>query len=159
MTGGTSGATGGAAGSSVPANCVLPATVGFQADVQPFRVTACGGGNGCHVIDAMSTRASGGFNHAYDWVTAGAHASSCPETPTPKRFEVAIAVINAANPATCSSSRKMPPPDATGAGLRTPLTPCQIATLQAWLAEPRVTQMHRADDSSPTTPYSMPPFN
>jgi hypothetical protein len=102
---------------------------------------------------------SGGYNHAYDWVTAGAHASSCPATPTPMRFQVLLATINAANPASCSKSRKMPPPDATGAGLRTPLTPCQVAALQAWLAEPLVTQTHRADDSSPTTPYPMPPFN
>ena len=75
------------------------------------------------------------------------------------RFQVVIATINGANPSTCSRSRKMPPPDATGTDLRTPLTPCQVATLQAWLNEPLVTQMHRADDSSPTTPYPMPPYN
>lgn len=140
-------------------NCNLPATVSFQKDVQPFLITSCGGSNGCHVIDAMSTMGSGGYNHAYDWITAGAHTTSCPETPTPERFQVVIAVIDAADPATCSKSRKMPPPDATGAGVRTPLTTCQIATLQAWLDEPLVTQMHRADDSSPKTPYPMPPFN
>ncbi|MEP6654921.1 MAG: hypothetical protein ABJA82_16275 [Myxococcales bacterium] len=53
----------------------------------------------------------------------------------------------------------MPPPNSTGNGKRTPLTACQVATLQAWLNEPMVTQMHRADDSSPPTPYPMPPFN
>jgi hypothetical protein len=155
--GGSRGATGGTAGTIVPPNCTLPATVGFQRDVQPFLITTCGGGSGCHVIDGVSTAANGGFNHAYDWLTAGAHASSCPNAPM--RFEVVIAVINAANPPTCSNSRKMPPPNATGAGLRSPLTACQIAALQAWLNEPWVTQMHRADDSSPTTPYPMPPFN
>jgi hypothetical protein len=142
----------------VPSNCSLPATVSFQKDVQPFLITTCGGGNGCHIIDGASTMGSGGFNHAYDWLTAGAHASSCP-TSNPKRFEVVIAVIDAANPPTCSRSRLMPPPDATGAGKRAPLNACQVATLQAWLNEPLVTQMHRADDSSPTTPYPMPPFN
>jgi hypothetical protein len=40
-----------------------------------------------------------------------------------------------------------------------PLTACQIATLQSWLDEPLVTQTHRADGISPTTPYAMPPFN
>jgi hypothetical protein len=133
--------------------------VSFQKNVQPFLITSCGGGNGCHVIDASSTMASGGYNHAYDWITGGAHPSSCPETPTPKRFQVVVAVIDGANPASCSKSRKMPPPDATGAGSRTPLTLCQVAALQAWLDEPLVTQMHRADDTSPTTPYPMPPFN
>ena len=103
--------------------------------------------------------AAGGYDHAYDWITAGSHASSCPQTPNPKRFEIVLDVIAAANPPTCSKSRKMPPPDATGAGKRTPLGACQVATLQAWLAEERVTQMHRPDDSSPTTPYPMPPFN
>ena len=68
-------------------------------------------------------------------------------------------MIDAADPPTCSKSRKMPPPNATGTGVRTPLTDCEIATLQAWLNEPLVTQMHRADDSSPTTSYPTPPFN
>lgn len=165
-TGGASGgaaATGGKGGSTTPSNCNLPATVGFQADVQPFLITTCGngGGSGCHVVDASATTGTGtgNKNHAYDWITAGAHASSCPEKPTPKRFEVVMATINGANPPTCSKSRKMPPPDATGTGKRTALTACQIAALQAWLDEPMVTQMHRADDSSPTTPYPMPPFN
>jgi hypothetical protein len=154
-TTGRGGAAGGATG------CALPATVSFQRDVQPFLIKSCGstGSDGCHVIDATSTMSSGGWDHAYDWITAGAHASSCPEKPTPLRFQVVIAVIDQANPPTCSKSRQMPPPNATGGGLRAPLTSCQVATLQAWLDEPLVTQMHRADDSSPTTPYPMPPFN
>jgi hypothetical protein len=138
----------------VPPGCVLPAVVSYQKDVQPFLITSCGGGNGCHVIDATSTMGSGGYDHGYDWITAGAHASSCPLGP--KRFQVVIDVIKEANPPSCSKSRIMPPP---GAGMKAALTPCQIATLQAWLDEPLVTQMHRADDSSPTTPYPMPPFN
>ena len=150
---------GGAAGGAI--GCELPATVSFQRDVQPFLIKSCGstGSDGCHVIDAASTMSSGGWDHAYDWITAGAHASSCPEKPTPLRFQVVIAVIDQADPPTCSKSRQMPPPNATGGGLRAPLTSCQVATLQAWLDEPLVTQMHRADDSSPTTPYPMPPFN
>jgi hypothetical protein len=153
----TTGGGGAAGGSS---NCNLPSTVSFQKDVQPFLIKSCGssGSDGCHVIDAASTMAAGGWDHAYDWITAGAHASSCPEKPTPLRFQVVVAVIDQANPPTCSNSRQMPPPDTTG-GMRTPLTTCQVATLQAWLNEPLVVQMHRADDSSPTTPYPMPPFN
>ncbi|MES1207023.1 MAG: hypothetical protein ABUS79_13885 [Pseudomonadota bacterium] len=159
--GGHPGGSGGAAGAGAPPGCTLPATVGFQHDVQPFLIKSCGsqGGDGCHVIDAASTMSGGGYDHAYDWITAGAHASSCPEKPTPYRYQVVIDVIDAANPATCSKSRKMPPPNATGTALRTPLTACEEATLKAWLAETLVTQMHRADDSSPTTPYPMPPFN
>jgi hypothetical protein len=154
-TAGHGGAAGGASG------CALPSTVSFQRDVQPFLIKTCGssGSDGCHVIDAASTMSSGGYDHAYDWITAGAHASSCPETPTPLRFQVVIAVIDQANPPSCSKSRQMPPPNATGGGLRAPLTACQVATLQSWLDEPLVTQMHRPDDSSPTTPYPMPPFN
>jgi hypothetical protein len=148
----------GSSDAALPPNCTLPTTVSFQRDVQPFLIASCGGGN-CHVLDTSSTVSAGGFNHGYDWLTAGSHASSCPSTPTPTRFDVVIAVINAANPPSCSRSRKMPPPNATGADLRAPLTACQVATLQAWLNEPRVTQTHRADDSSPTTPYAMPPFN
>jgi hypothetical protein len=128
-------------------------------DVLPFLTTSCGGGNGCHVIDNASTVASGGYDHGYDWITAGAHASSCPETPTPYRYQVVIAVINEANPPSCSKSGKMPPPAQAGAAARADLTACQIATLQAWLDEPLVVQKHRADDSSPTTPYPMPPYN
>lgn len=157
--GGTGNA--GTAGGGGSSNCNLPATVGFQKDVQPFLSATCGGGNGCHVIDSASTVANGGYDHAYDWITAGAHPSSCPSTPTPKRFEVVIAVINAADPASCSKSRIMPPPDETGANLRKPLTTCQVATLQAWLGEPLVTQAHRVDDTDPsgTLPFPMPPFN
>jgi hypothetical protein len=153
------GGRGGRDAGPPPAGCTVPATVSFQKDVQPFLITACGGGNGCHVIDNTSTTASGGYNHAYDWLTGLSHASSCPEMPTPLRFQVVVATINQANAPTCSKSRKMPPPDATGAGVRAPLTACQIATLQAWLDEPLVTQTHRVDGISPTTPYAMPPFN
>jgi hypothetical protein len=142
-----------AAGSGVP-GCTLPATVSFQKNVLPFLTTSCSG-SGCHVIDNESTVSAGGFDHGYDWITAGAHASSCPETPTPLRFQVVIAVIDEVDPPTCSKAGQMPP--ATSG--KTPLTPCQVATLQAWLDEPLVTQLHRPDDSSPTTPYPMPPFN
>lgn len=163
--GGRSGAGGaglgtGGAGDD-PGNCNLPSPVRFQQDVQPFLITACGGGNGCHVIDAASTMANGGFDHAYDWITAGAHPSSCPETPPPKRFQIVLDVIAAANPATCSKSRIMPPQNEMGANLRTPLTACQVAALRAWLGEPLVVQQHRVDDTDPlgTAPFSMPPFN
>jgi hypothetical protein len=164
--GGGGAGRGGAGGASVAgkggaSGCNLPATVSFQKDVQPFLIKTCGssGSSGCHIIDAVSTMSAGGWDHAYDWITAGAHASSCPEKPTPLRFQVVIAVIDSADPPSCSKSRQMPPPNATGSDLRAPLTACEIATLQAWLDEPYVTQMHRADDSSPTTPYPMPPFN
>ena len=149
----TGGSSSGGSAEAGPNNCNLPATVSFQKDVLPFLTTACGGG-GCHVIDSASTMSMGGYDHGYDWITAGAHPSSCPTAP--KRFEVTIAVINQANPPSCVNSRKMPPP---GPGARAPLTPCQIATLQAWLDEPLVTQLHRPDTTSPTTPYPMPPFN
>mgnify|MGYP001553404377 CR=1 FL=1 len=155
----SAGSAGAAGSANVPDNCGLPAVVSYQKDVQPFLIKGCGGGNGCHVIDAQSTMANGGFNHGYDWLTAGSHASSCPETPNPKRFEIVLDVIAGANPKTCSKSRKMPPPNATGAGVRTPLTECEVAALRAWLAEPMLMQTHRPDDSSPTTPYLMPPFN
>lgn len=157
--GGAGLGTGGAGGD--PGNCNLPSPVKFQRDVQPFLITACGGGNGCHVIDAASTVASGGYDHAYDWITAGAHPSSCPETPTPKRFQVTLDVIASANPAACSRSRIMPPQNEVGANLRSPLTSCQVAALRAWLGEPLVVQPHRVDDTDPagTAPFSMPPFN
>jgi hypothetical protein len=157
---GTGGSRAGTGGSGA-GNCNLPAVVSFQKNVQPFLITSCGGGNGCHVIDASSTTANGGYNHAYDWITAGAHPSSCPTPPTPKRFQVVLAVIAAADPASCSRSRIMPPTNETGANLRTPLTTCQVATLEAWLAEPLVTQPHRVDDTDPagTAPFAMPPFN
>jgi hypothetical protein len=148
---------GGDAGVALPPGCTLPATVSFKTDVQPFLAASCGNGgangaSGCHVIDASSTMAQGGFDHAYDWITGTAHASSCPELPTPFRFQVVIPVINQANPPSCSRSRIMPPSGA-------PLTACQVATLQSWLNEPMVTQTHRNDGISPTTPYAMPPFN
>jgi hypothetical protein len=139
----------------VPSGCTLPSPVSFQKDVQPFLTSSCSGAGGCHVTDASSTVANGGYTHAYDWITGTAHNSSCPEMPTPFRFQVVIAVIDAANPPSCSKSSIMPPANA----VEKPLTACQIATLQAWLAEPLVTQMHRADGISPTTPYAMPPFN
>lgn len=155
--GGTS--SGGAAGGG--GACVLPSTVSFQKDIQPFLMTTCGGGNGCHVIDAAPTTASGGYDHAYDWITAGVHPSSCPETPAPKRFQVVLDVIAHANPPTCSKSRIMPPSNETGANLRKPLTACQVALLKGWLDEPLVTQAHRVDDTDPagTPPFPMPPFN
>jgi hypothetical protein len=159
--GGASGVGGSGAAGGGASGCTLPATVGFQKDVLPFLSATCGGGNGCHVIDSASTAANGGYDHGYDWITAGAHPSSCPETPTPKRFEIVMAVIAAADPASCSKSRQMPPQNETGANLRTPLTSCQVATLQAWLDEPLVTQPHRVDDTDPTgtAPFPMPPFN
>ncbi|MFL5305985.1 MAG: hypothetical protein ACJ8F1_12270, partial [Polyangia bacterium] len=141
--GASGGHPGSGGGAGAPPGCTLPATVGFQHDVQPFLMKSCGsqGGDGCHVIDAASTMSGGGYDHAYDWITAGAHASSCPEKPTPYRYQVVVDVIEAANPATCSRSRKMPPTNVTGTALRSPLTACELATLQAWLAEPLVTQM------------------
>jgi hypothetical protein len=163
---GTSGGVGGAtpsgggqgtAGAALVDACGLPNVVRFKQDLEPFLSVSCGGGNGCHVIDNGSTVSAGGYDHAYDWLTAGSHSSSCPDTPF--RFEIVLDVIREANPATCSRSRQMPPPDETGANLRTPLTDCQVAALAAWLAEPYVTQMHRSDDTSPSTPYAMPPFN
>lgn len=152
---GSGGAGGGGAPVTVPPGCTITSPVSYTKDVQQFLITSCGGGNGCHIIDATSTKASGGYDHGYDWITAGAHASSCPNKPTPARFQVVLDVINQANPTSCSKSRIMPP---AGSG-KTALTACQIATLASWLNEPLVTQMHRADDSSPTTPYPMPPYN
>jgi hypothetical protein len=168
---GGSTAKGGAAGGGAPGtagagaaganNCNLPATVGFQKDVQPFLTSSCGKGvgGGCHVTDTNKT--SLGYDHAYDWITAFAHTGSCGGPPYMKRFEVVLAVINAANPASCPKSRIMPPP---GAPVGVPLTTCQIAALQAWLAEPQVSQMHvtETDDTAklyPPGPYLMPPFN
>jgi hypothetical protein len=166
-SGGKAGGGGSSAGSSDAGTadgggtCSLPSIVGFRRDVEPFLTSKCGGGNGCHVIDSASTTAAGGYDHAYDWITAGAHSSSCPGTPTPKRFEVVLDVIAAANPAHCSRSRIMPPRNESGSNLREPLTPCETATLKAWLEEPLVTQKHRVDDTDPegTPPFPMPPFN
>jgi hypothetical protein len=72
-----------------------------------------------------------------------------------------IAVIDDANPPSCSRSRIMPPPNETGVNLRVPLTACQKAALQAWLNQPLITQPHRVDDTDPTgtPPFAMPPFN
>jgi hypothetical protein len=143
----------------VPPGCTLPSLVSFTKDVQPFLATSCGnaGNGGCHVLDATSTVAAGGHDHAYDWITGTAHASSCPETPTPFRFQVVMAVISDNDPPSCSRCPEMPP--TTGTDHRAPLTACETATLQSWLDEPLVTQTHRADGISPTTPYPMPPFN
>jgi len=153
----TSSGGGSDAGVVVPPGCTLPATVSFKTDVQPFLASGCGNGgangaSGCHVLDATSTTANGGYDHAYDWITGTSHSSSCPEMPTPFRFQVVMATIQQANPPSCSKSRVMPPSG-------TPLTACQVATLQAWLNEPTVTQTHRNDGISPATPYAMPPFN
>jgi hypothetical protein len=144
----------------VPPGCTLPSPVSFKNDVQPFLASSCGntgGTSGCHVLDATSTVAQGGYDHAYDWITGTAHASSCPETPTPFRFQVVMAVLSENDPSVCSKCPEMPP--TTGTDPRTPLTACQAATLQSWLDEPLVTQTHRNDGISPTTPYPMPPFN
>jgi hypothetical protein len=71
------------------------------------------------------------------------------------RFQVALALVTGAHPAVCSNARFMPPPDATGTGLRAPLTACQIATLRAWLDEPLINQTHNRN----ATTYPMPPYN
>ena len=165
MTGTTAGAT--APGMSVPvtapAGCTIPTPVSFQKDVQPFLNASCGrsgGANasngGCHVLDSESTILEGGRNHAFDWITGTAHDTSCPQTPTPLRFQVVMAVMQEANAPSCSKSRIMPPASTPP---RTPLTACQIATLQSWLNEPYVEEYHRYDGISPTTPYAMPPWN
>lgn len=142
-----------------PPGCILPSPVSFTKDIQPFLATSCGNtsAGGCHVVDADSTMAQGGYDHAYDWITGTAHASSCPETPTPFRFQVVLAVMQEADPASCSKCRLMPITSAEDP--RTAPSTCQLASLQAWLDEPFVTQPHRPDGISPTTPYAMPPFN
>ena len=61
-------------------------------------------------------------------------------------------VIRGANPPSCTSTRVMPPDGPS-------VTECQKAALAAWLAEPKVLQTHRTDDTSPAAPYLMPPFN
>ena len=162
--GANGGAVGGTGTGGVPSNCNLSTPVSFKKDVEPILAASCGKNtsSGCHVVDNSSTLGSlcpdgtktCGSDHAYDWITAGSHASSCPETPNPKRFQVVLDVIHGANPASCSKSGIMPPPPTAA------LTACQIAAFQAWLAEPlTMPQLHRTDDSSPTTPYQMPPYN
>jgi formylglycine-generating enzyme required for sulfatase activity len=147
----------------VPAGCAVPSPVSFQNDVQGVLNTSCGktgaanaSNGGCHVLDDESTFIMGGKDHAYDWITGTAHASSCPETPTPFRFQVVMAVMQEADPPTCSACDKMP---AATTPAHAPLTACQLATLQTWLNETYVTQFHRYDGISPTTPYAMPPWN
>jgi hypothetical protein len=99
------------------------------------------------------TRACG-FDHAYDWITAGSHNEYCNQTPAPIRYTVVVDVMKSADPASCTQTRIMPPP-----GMGAPATPCQMAALEAWLALPKVLQVHRADDTSPAEPYLMPPYN
>ena len=99
------------------------------------------------------TRACG-FDHAYDWITAGSHNEYCNQAPAPIRYTVVVDVMKSANPASCTDTRIMPPP-----GMGAPATPCQLAALEAWLALPKVLQVHRADDTSPAEPYLMPPYN
>jgi formylglycine-generating enzyme required for sulfatase activity len=147
----------------VPAGCTLPSPVSFQTDVQGVLNTSCGktgaanaSNGGCHVLDNEPTLIEGGKDHAYDWITGTAHATSCPETPTPLRFQVVAAVMQEADPPSCSACGKMPlattPPHA-------PLTACQLATLQTWLNESYIVERHRYDGISPTIPYAMPPWN
>ncbi len=134
--------------------------VSFQKDIQGFLAASCGKSvdGGCHVTDSSKT--SLGFDHAYDWITAFAHPSSCGKTPPyAKRFEVVLALLTGPKPASCPNARQMPP-----AGTGAPLSACQISALNAWLAEPLVSQMHvpESDDTKdlyPAGPYAMPPFN
>jgi len=149
-------------GPAIPPGCKVSTPVSFKADVGPWLNTSCGKGkgSGCHVTDDASTANSAcpdgskkcGFNHAYDWITAGSHNEFCKQTPGPIRFTVVMDVVRKANPPSCTSTRIMPPEGP-------PLDACQMAALEAWLAEPKVSQLHRADDTSPAEPYSMPPFN
>jgi len=158
--GGTVTSTGG--GPVIPAGCEVSNPVSFKADIGPWLDTSCGKGKGggCHVTDDASTVNSAcpdgtkkcGFNHAYDWITAGSHNEFCKQTPGPIRFTVVMDVVRRANPASCTKTRVMPPDGP-------PLNACQMAALESWLAEPQVLQLHRADDTSPTAPYLMPPFN
>jgi formylglycine-generating enzyme required for sulfatase activity len=148
---------------ATPAGCTVPSPVSFQTDVQGFLNTSCGktgaanaSNGGCHVLDDESTMIEGGKSHAYDWITGTAHASSCPEMPTPFRFQVVMAVMQEADPASCSACPQMP---SATTPARAPLTACQLAILQSWLNEPFVSQLHRYDGISPTTPYAMPPWN
>jgi hypothetical protein len=152
---------GAAGGVFVDPSCKVSTPVSFKKDVEPYLSSSCGksGGSGCHVTDNSSTLNSAcpdgtmkcGFDHAYDWITAGSH-TQCNKTPTPIRYTVVLDVVRAAKPASCSGSRIMPP-----AG--PPPSACQISALAAWLAEPKLVQTHRADDTSPAAPYEMPPYN
>lgn len=160
-TAGTAGTSSGG-GPVIPPGCMVSNPVSFKDDVGPWLATSCGKdkGSGCHVTDDRSTANSAcpdgtkkcGFNHAYDWITAGSHNEFCKQTPGPIRFTVVMDVVRKANPASCTSTRVMPPDGP-------PLDTCKMAALEAWLAEPKVLQLHRADDTSPTEPYLMPPFN
>jgi hypothetical protein len=141
---------------------VVSNPVSFKADIGPWLNQSCGKGrgSGCHVTDDSSTANSlcpdgtrkCGFNHAYDWITAGAHNEFCQQTPAPIRYTVVMDVLERADPPSCTSTRVMPPDGP-------PVTECQKAALAAWLAQPKVLQVHRADDTSPAEPYLMPPFN
>jgi hypothetical protein len=161
----TAGNAGGAAAGGapvIPAGCAVSNPVSFKADIGPWLNKSCGKGvdGGCHVTDDSSTVNSlcpdgtkkCGFNHAYDWITAGSHNEFCKQTPGPIRYTVVMAVLERANPPTCTNTRVMPPDGP-------PATECQKAALAAWLAEPKVLQVHRADDTSPADAYLMPPFN
>lgn len=167
--GGSSGAGGSGNGGSggsviIPEGCNLSTPVSFKKDVRPFLTASCSKavGGGCHVTDAASTMNSlcpdgtraCGFDHAYDWITAGSHNEFCNQNPAPIRFTVVVDVMKSENPASCTQTRIMPPP-----GMGAPATPCQMAALEAWLALPKVLQVHRADDTSPAEPYLMPPYN
>lgn len=167
--GGSAGAAGsGNAGSggsvTIPEGCNLSTPVSFKKDVRPFLTASCSKtvGGGCHVTDGDSTMNSlcpdgtraCGFDHAYDWITAGSHNEFCNQTPAPIRYTVVVDVMKSADPASCTQTRIMPPP-----GMGAPATPCQMAALEAWLALPKVLQVHRADDTSPAEPYLMPPYN
>lgn len=157
---GLAGAAG--TGPMIPAGCVVSDPVSFKSDIGPWLNQSCGKGRGggCHVTDDSSTVNSlcpdgtkkCGFNHAYDWITAGSHNEFCKQTPAPIRYTVVMDVLEQADPPTCTSTRVMPPDGP-------PVTACQKAALAAWLAEPKVLQVHRADDTSPPDPYLMPPFN
>jgi hypothetical protein len=160
---GSAGAASGAGGGpTIPAGCAVSNPVSFKADIGPWLNSSCGKGkgSGCHVTDDSSTAGSAcpdgsnkcGFNHAYDWITAGSHNQFCKQTPAPIRYTVVLDVIRGANPPSCTSTRIMPPDGPA-------VTECQKAALTAWLAEPMVSQLHRSDDTSPSTPYLMPPFN
>jgi hypothetical protein len=160
---GTSGsANTGGAGPVIPPGCVVSNPVSFKKDIGPWLAKSCGKatGGGCHVVDDASTANSlcpdgtktCGFNHAYDWITAGSHNEYCKQPTTPIRYTVVMAVLDGANPPACSKTRVMPPDGP-------PTSDCQKAALAAWLAEPKVVQLHRSDDTSPTEAYPMPPFN